>query len=604
MNAPAPVDPGSTTRRGGVFWTRVTLSLAVLAMGAIDVASALLSHPPERLLNLERLLPTSVLETSRTFTLIAGALLVLAAWGLRRGKRRAFVFALFLCALSVPVNVLKALDVEEATVAAALLFALGVSGEAFRVKSRELSWRGWTRFAFVAFVVLVAAATAGAWWIERRFGGGTASLGDAFGAAISGLLGLGPDVALPHPADVGSAARTARWIAGALPVLGLGYACSVAALALRPARHRQRHEEGWRAIEEVARAHATTGVAPFLGAPDMDVFVSPTGRAAIAYRAEADTLLALGDPIGPPEEIAPLLAAFETYCRERDWQFAFFQASPELRAAYEARGWRVLHVGEEPVLDPARFTLEGGAMGDVRRAAHKLEQAGVTVRSFRPPEHAIDPTGPDGEAVLAGVRAVSHAWLAAHPGGEKSFGMGRFDARQLAHRWLLVAQSKEGRVEAFLTWAPVPAAGGWTLDLMRRRADAPPGVMDLLIARSALEAKERGDLSLSLGLSALVSVNPDQGPEEERVRAFLRRRLGAFYDFEGLFRWKKKFQPRFEDRFLVVPGALALPRVLYALARAQTPGGILPMLRGPRRGPEAPAPPAPEGPRAASGGVP
>jgi phosphatidylglycerol lysyltransferase len=229
------------------------------------------------------------------------------------------------------------------------------------------------------------------------------------------------------------------------------------------------------------------------------------------------------------------------------------------------------------VIDPRTFTLEGGPMGDVRRAARRLDEAGVTVRSFRPPANAFDPAAE--EALLAGMRAVSQSWLAAHPGGEKSFGMGRFDVRQLRERWLLVAQSAAGRVEAFVTWAEVPAAGEWTLDLTRRLDDAPAGVMDLLVARSALEAREAGVRGLSLGLSALVSVDTEPGPDEERVRAFLRRRLGAFYDFEGLFHWKKKFQPRFEDRFLVVPGAFALPRVLYALARAQTPGGFGNMMR-------------------------
>ena len=582
--APAPVESSSTTRRGDFVLARSALALAVFVMGAIDVASALLSHPPERLLDLERLLPTAVLETSRTFTLIAGALLILAAWGLRRGKRRAFVFALFLCALSVPVNVLKALDVEEATVAAGLMFALGVSADAFRVKSRELSWRGWGTFAVAGFAVLLLAATFGAWWIERRFGApGRATVFDAFGAALSGLVGLGPDVSLPHPTDMGAAARTARWITNAMPALGVGYACGVATLALRPARHHRRHDLELRRIDALAREHVTTGVAPFLSAPELDVFLSPNGRAAIAYRAGADTLLALGDPIGPPEEIAPLLVAFETYCKERDWEFAFFQASPSFLAAYAARGWRAIHVGVEPVIDAAAFCLEGGPMGDVRRAVRRLEENSVSVRSFRPPsggfDHAAEPE------LLAGLRAVSQAWLAAHPGEEKSFGMGRFDVRQLAERWVLVAISRGGRVEGFLTWAEVPAASGWTLDLMRRRADAPAGVMDLLVARAALEAKDKGDRSLSLGLSALVAIRPEEDPDVERVRAFLRRRLGAFYDFEGLFRWKKKFQPRFEDRFLVVPGALALPRVLYALAQAQTPGGFGNMIRAARRRP-------------------
>ncbi|HSN68540.1 MAG TPA: hypothetical protein VLV48_04810, partial [Thermoanaerobaculia bacterium] len=68
---------------------RTLLSLAVAALGVIDLSSALLSHPPERLLALRRLVPTTLIDSSRTFTLLAGALLLVTAWGLRRGKRRA-----------------------------------------------------------------------------------------------------------------------------------------------------------------------------------------------------------------------------------------------------------------------------------------------------------------------------------------------------------------------------------------------------------------------------------------------------------------------------------------------------------------------------------
>ena len=61
------------------------LSLAVAAQGVINLLSALLSHPPQRLVALRRIVPTTVLDTSRTFTLLAGVLLLLTAWGLRRG---------------------------------------------------------------------------------------------------------------------------------------------------------------------------------------------------------------------------------------------------------------------------------------------------------------------------------------------------------------------------------------------------------------------------------------------------------------------------------------------------------------------------------------
>ena len=121
-------------------FTRRALALAVAAMGAVDLWSALLSHPSDRLLALRHLIPTEVLDTSRTFTLLAGALLLVTAWGLRKGKRRAFVAALLLCAVSVPVNLFKAFDFEEASAATALMFLLGISGQAFQVKSRELSF--------------------------------------------------------------------------------------------------------------------------------------------------------------------------------------------------------------------------------------------------------------------------------------------------------------------------------------------------------------------------------------------------------------------------------------------------------------------------------
>src|SRR5881409_702530 len=122
-------------------FTRNALALAVAAIGVVDLESAFLSHPSDRLLALRHLVPTDVLDTSRTFTLLAGALLLVTAWGLRKGKRRAFVAALFLCAVSVPVNMLKAFDFEEATVATVLMFALGISADAFRVKSRDPSLR-------------------------------------------------------------------------------------------------------------------------------------------------------------------------------------------------------------------------------------------------------------------------------------------------------------------------------------------------------------------------------------------------------------------------------------------------------------------------------
>jgi phosphatidylglycerol lysyltransferase len=174
------------------------------------------------------------------------------------------------------------------------------------------------------------------------------------------------------------------------------------------------------------------------------------------------------------------------------------------------------------------------------------------------------------------LRSISAEWMRARHAEEKGFCMGRFDPAWIRASWVMAAWNPaERRAAAFATWVPIWARRGWALDLTRRRDDAPNGVMDFLIVKSVEAARERGDATLSLSLSALASVEKaaDREPPD-RSRAFLMKHLARFYDFEGLFRWKKKFAPAFEDRFLVYPDPLALPRVVLALARAQSPGGL------------------------------
>lgn len=557
---------------------RNALALAVAAMGVIDLASAILSHTPDRLMALRRLVPTDVLDTSRTFTLIAGVLLLVTANGLARGKRLAFVAAMFLCAVSVPVNLLKAFDFEEATLATGLMFLLGVNGGAFTVKSRAPSWRALRSPAILLVLLLATYSVVGCWLIERRFGPGQASLRLAGAEAAYKLFGIGDAVD-----DVPRRDPIVRWFLGSISVMSVTLIGGLAIAALRPARHQGRHRAEAARVAGLVRQYGDSSVAAFAADPESDWFFSPNGRAVIAYRYESDVLLVIGDPIGPPEEIPSLLEAFERFCRDHDWRFAFYQARPERLAEYRARGWRAVHIGEDPIVNPATFTLEGGALANVRRNVHKIAKLPIDVRHFVPGVSPFD-AARDPDGLLDELRAVSARWLAGRAGGEKGFCMGRFDPHRLGDVWLTVAWNRDARrVEGFCTWVPIPARRGWSLDLMRRRDDAPPGLMDFLVVRCIEDARARGDAVMSLALSALAKVegSPASGEHaaDDPARAFLMERLARFYDFEGLFRWKRKFAPAFEDRYLVYPDPLALPAIAVALVRAQTPGGLLSFLR-------------------------
>jgi len=586
--------------------TRNALALAVAIMGAVDLWSALLSQPSDRLLALRHLVPTEVLDTSRSFTLLAGALLLVTAWGLRKGKRRAFVGALLLCAVSVPVNMLKAFDFEEASAATALMFMLGVSGHAFQVKSRELSFGNLRSRALLLLVGVAVYAVGGCWLLEFTYTH-THSFKRAFAEAAYQLFGLGePTLAVPRAHSVVS------WYLSSIGLLSFTALVGLALAGLQPAAYRRRHRVESERVAELLRLYGDNSVSAFALDPTTDYFFSRNGRAVIAYRFESDTLLVIGDPIGPPEEMRPLLEAFASYCHDRDWQFAFYQARPERLPEYRQQGWRAIHIGEDPVLWTDKFTLEGPELGPLRRNVRKLEREGLEARMFVPGENPFDPAhDPDG--LLAQMQQISDEWLHGRAGGERGFCMGRFDPHTLRDVWLAVAWNpKLARVEAFGTWVPVWARRGWAIDLMRRRADALTGATEFLVVKSVEHARARGDAMLSLSLSALAKVEEPRPAEaaatgdgaegaddataepssvttpdvaarglplgavtDDRAREFLMEHLARFYDFKNLFRWKKKFRPAFEDRYLVYPDPMGLPRVARALLRAQSPGGLI-----------------------------
>jgi phosphatidylglycerol lysyltransferase len=113
-----------------------------------------------------------------------------------------------------------------------------------------------------------------------------------------------------------------------------------------------------------------------------------------------------------------------------------------------------------------------------------------------------------------------------------------------------------------------------TGDLMRRRKDAPNGIMDYLFLSLLLHAKQRGYSRVSLGLAPMTGFRADEFPSiEERVIHALFDKLGFLFSFHGPHRYKAKFATSWEPRFLLYQHTLQLPRIglaLRALARVGT----------------------------------
>ena len=176
-------------------------------------------------------------------------------------------------------------------------------------------------------------------------------------------------------------------------------------------------------------------------------------------------------------------------------------------------------------------------------------------------------------SLLPQLRVVSDAWLAMKRTREKGFSLGRFDPEYLSHFPMAVVW----RGEEVIAFANILAAGTkeeLSIDLMRHAPGAPNGIMDYLFAELMLWGAGEGYHWFNLGMAPMSGFETRAlAPVWTRIGALLYRHGEHFYNFRGLRRYKEKFQPRWEPRYLAAPGGLALPAVLTNVA-ALISGGL------------------------------
>lgn len=314
-----------------------------------------------------------------------------------------------------------------------------------------------------------------------------------------------------------------------------------------------------------------------------------TPRWAVAYRALGRHALALGDPLGSPGAAPEAIAAFCAFCRSKGRTPAFYQVTPEHLDTYKAAGFRAVKVGEDAQIDLVGYDLAGKRFKNVRNDLRRIEKAGVVLEVY-------GPDAPPPDRVTAEMDAISAAWRSACRAKEGAFAMGAFDPKSALFaesRYFVARDTETGRMLAFTSFVPAFGADGqrdWTLDLMRRRADALHGVMDFLIISAARQFAAEGARTLSLGLSPLAGAGEaGEARAAALTRRFLYARMGRVYNFAGLHTFKSKFATHWEPRYLVHrPGvglAAASAAVLQAHLTTPPPPGTGPRplgLRTPR----------------------
>jgi phosphatidylglycerol lysyltransferase len=230
---------------------------------------------------------------------------------------------------------------------------------------------------------------------------------------------------------------------------------------------------------------------------------------------------------------------------------------------YVDLGLTLLKMGEEAQVPLTNFSLDGPDRKGLRRTYRDLKKAGAMFEVV-PPEGV--------PALLPDLRRVSDAWLESKSTREKGFSLGSFDPDYLRH-FSHAAIRVNGHLVAFANmWTGVGEE--LSVDLMRYIPEAPPGVMEYLFIELMLWGREHGFQRMLLGMAPLSGLDSRAlAPRWHRFGGLVYRHGGHFYNFKGLRRYKEKFDPIWEPRYLAAPAGLALPRILSNIATLIS-GGI------------------------------
>jgi lysylphosphatidylglycerol synthetase-like protein (DUF2156 family) len=360
-----------------------------------------------------------------------------------------------------------------------------------------------------------------------------------------------------------------------LAALGLAGGLAGLYLWLRPLSQAVAQTIGERrAARALVELHGADSLAFFALRRDKSYFFSPSGRSFLAYRVVGATALVAGDPIGAPAERAELVREFVRVAHAKGWRVAIAGASNEALEDYAAIGFKSMYLGDEAVVRPSSFSLDGRAIRKVRQSVSRLEKSGYSVR--------ILSTSAAEDALRAELRSVSEEWRGNWP--ERGFTMAMDALFRYPDTVLAVALAPDGRVGGFLQLVPSPASEGYSLAAMRRRADTPNGLMEFLITETVAWAREHAVTEVSLNFAVFADFLRSGDDAARLARAFrwLLLKADRLFQVERLHSFNRKFFPHWRRRYFCFErwGDLPLAGLAYLQAESLlTPPG--PWVRSP-----------------------
>lgn len=307
--------------------------------------------------------------------------------------------------------------------------------------------------------------------------------------------------------------------------------------------------------------HGDDSLSPYILRPDKEFQFA--GDGVVAFRVIGDTVVISGDPVGPATQAAEALRNLVDRAHHGGLRVASYGASERHLETFRALGLHAVRAGEEAVVDPRAFSLEGRAVRKLRQSVHRIERHGwrVVIREGR----EID------AELQAEIDAVESRWRAQH---EHILGfamsMGEFELAIRADDLYVLAFSPEGQLQGLLRF--LAHRERLSLDVIRRVGQLPNGLTEALVCHALQFASDRQIEKVSLNYAGLAHLLRPEAPGGRFAKAAasrLLRPLRSRFQMDRLVRFNEKFSPSWQPRYLVFDSWLSLPGTIVRVLQAE-----------------------------------
>ncbi|ACL95592.1 phosphatidylglycerol lysyltransferase domain-containing protein [Caulobacter vibrioides] len=531
---------------------------AILAAsaGVMLLASGATPSEPTRFLLLLAFAPDLLIEISHFFSSILGLVLLLLAFGLRARLGAAWWAALIVLGASAVLAIFKGLNWEETAMLLVCFFVILPFHDAFPRKAALTKMEITPGWLLSAAAAIVGASVLG-WW----------SFNHTEFADKSWIRIL---------QDHDEAARAIRSsVAAAIVLLGVGVWRLIATAATPPVVDDTDPEfDRVRAILAKAEGAEPSANLALLG--DKRFLFSASGETFLMFGVRGRSWIALGPPVGKREERMELFWRFRELADAHAARAGFYGLGPDDLPDTVDLGLAIQKTGESAAVPLEAFSLVGRRREVLRRNWRKAGEGGAAFE--------VLPVGA-APTMMDELKSISDSWLSHHAGGEKSFSMGGFDPRYVAEFPVAVVRS-EGKIVAFATLWTTAAKTAFSMDLMRYSDEAPKNVMDYLFVELLQWGKDEGYSAFEFGVAPLAGLQDRPlAPIMSRVGRLLYERGEEIYNFQGVRRYKDKYDPVWQPRYIAAPQKWAIPFLLADIGLLSS-GGVSGLAKRPKKLPE------------------